>query len=608
MIKRILATFSLIFLSNFSTSAQQTSSPKFEFRGAWIATVLNLDFPTSPLLSTYDQQAELRKMFDQFSAMGINAVFFQVRSECDAMYDSKIEPWSYYLTGQQGKAPEPFWDPLKFAIDLAHERGMELHAWINPFRAIKISTKPYKKALNHVSVTHPEWLLKTGDILLDPGIPDAREYIMSVVMDIVKRYDIDGIHYDDYFYPYDDITRNNEDKLTFEKYGKPMGFTDIRLWRTNNINMFVKMLGERIQKEKPFIKHGISPFGIYKNGTPVGTSGFDAANILFTDPPTWLRDKSIDYLVPQLYWAFGGAQDYAKLAPWWASIMNGRHLYVGHGLYREGTIPLDFSPNEIPRQVRFNRANNIVGSVFYRALNLTNNAGGFADTLSQKLYKVPALTPSMSWKDQRPPLYPEHVAFKVQQHEVTLTWERPELRERNVEARRFAIYRVESQNVPNFKELTSDSKYLVAVTGQTTFKETVPNTTKTFYYLVSSISANSIEAWDDDNIVKITDTGVANEPVTEAPSLSLSQNFPNPFSESTEIRFDLDKAAFVTLRIYNSLGQEVKTFLNNNQIEAGMHTQTWDGTNANGQKVSSGLYLCVLEANGKRATKMMVKQ
>lgn len=611
--KRLFALLGLLFISNWEMlPAQPSVSPKYEFRGVWVATVTNLDFPYSQNASPAEQQTEIRRMFDNFKTLGINAIVFQVRTECDALYDSKLEPWSVYLTGEQGKAPSPLWDPLQFAIEEAHKRGMELHAWLNPFRVIRSNSSTYKKAANHISVTRPDWMLKVGNVtILDPGIPEAREYIINVAMDIVKRYDIDGLHYDDYFYPYDNINTRNEDTPTYEKYGKAQGFNDIKAWRLNNISSFVKTLQEQIQKAKPEIKHSVSPFGIHQNGVPSGITGLDAVNVLYTDIPTWLKEKWVDFLVPQLYWTFGGGQDYAKLAPWWASIMNGRHLYIGHGLYRAdsgtftGTL---FTPNEVPRQIRFNRNNNITGSVFFRALNLSRYpSGGFADSLKLRLYKTPAITPSFAWKDQRAPSNPVNLLSFVVDREVALLWGKPITGDKNSEAVKYAIYRIETNDLATINNPTKDSRYLVGVTGETSFRDKPPKSTQSYYYMVTALSSNSIESVPAEDVIQIKGSTVSIEPAEQPKLFRLEQSYPNPFSNSAEIKFSLQKASYVTLRIYSSTGQEVRTLLKHNQIESGVSSQIWDGKNEQGQMVSNGIYLCVLEVNGMKTSRTMVK-
>ena len=348
-------TFAILFsiltetvTGQFEAAPHAVSSlaAKREFRGAWIATVTNLDWPTGGAQGsggnfTQLQKDELIFILDNLAAAGFNAVIFQVRTECDALYNSPYEPWSFWLTGSsaliQGAPPNPLYDPLEFAVAEAHKRGMELHAWFNPYRAVRPST--YTRAASHVSNTHPEWLLvfnyldvngiaRTAKIL-DPGLPLVRDHVAMVVSDIVRRYDIDGIHADDYFYPYPEGTLTgvtNQDDLTFANYN-PDGLARAD-WRRENVNKLLAQIRDSVQAIKPYVKFGMSPFGIWRPNNPSGISGLDAYNTIYCDAITWLQRKYVDYIAPQLYWAFGGGQDYGKLQPWWADSANanGRHL------------------------------------------------------------------------------------------------------------------------------------------------------------------------------------------------------------------------------------------------------------------------------------------
>jgi uncharacterized lipoprotein YddW (UPF0748 family) len=238
----------LLLLVSFQIIAQ-IIPPKREFRGAWVATVANIDWPKNrPNATSGEQISDLITILKKLKESGINAVMFQVRTECDALYNSKFEPWSYWLTNQQGKAPEPFFDPLEYAIDEAHKLGMELHAWFNPYRAVK-NVGDYDPAENHVSVTHPDWILNFGNYkMLDPGLPEVKEFVLNVMKDVLHNYDIDGIHFDDYFYPYSPKV-SSEDAETYEKYGSQ--FDNIDDWRRDNINSLMAMIYEEIKKEKP---------------------------------------------------------------------------------------------------------------------------------------------------------------------------------------------------------------------------------------------------------------------------------------------------------------------------------------------------------------------
>lgn len=423
--------------------------PKREFRGAWIATVANIDWPSSRTATSSEQKEELIEMLEQLRSAGINAVLFQVRTECDALYNSQIEPWSYWLTGKQGSSPHPLFDPLDFAIQEAHKRGMELHAWLNPYRAVK-TVGEYQVSESHISQTHPEWILTFDKYkMLDPGLPDVRNYIVSVVEDIITRYDVDGIHFDDYFYPYSPKI-SNEDSLSFKYFNN--GFEDIDDWRRYNINKMVELVHNKINEHKPHIKFGISPFGIVENKY-AGTSGFNSYSILYCDPLTWIREKTIDYLTPQIYWEIGHPKaDYSKLLPWWASVVEDRHLYVGHYSSRFTAKRYEGKKSEIGDQLRINRSfKNIYGSVFFSAKSISNNSSGFADTLKNNFYTYHALIPLMAWKDSIPPNAPKEFNARKSPGLVKLTWMKSEIALDDDEAKYYLLYKFKSDDNIDFE-------------------------------------------------------------------------------------------------------------------------------------------------------------
>jgi uncharacterized lipoprotein YddW (UPF0748 family) len=411
--KRI--TSILILLLLISTAFAATAgSPKHEFRGVWLSTVANIDWPVKRTDSEAKKQADLIRYLDKMQETGINAVLFQVRPSCDAMYNSPFEPWSYWFSGSQGDGPpaDSLWDPLAFAVEEAHKRGMELHAWVNPYRVVvhpaMIDSAGYISD-QHISRKRPDWLLKFNSVyILDPGKAEVRDYITKIFMDIVNRYDIDGLHMDDYFYPYSPI--QNEDTLTFVEENR--GFTDVHDWRRDNINQLVEMVADSINKVKPWVKWGISPFGIYKPGTPAGIEGFNAWAVLYCDPLAWLEAGTVDYITPQLYWPFGGGQDYGTLMPWWAKLSDKhkRHFYPGQAMYRAASDR--FPEGEIPRQIRLNReTRGCQGSVFFTANNFFSNPKGSIDSMRLDLYSQKALWPVFEHKKgrslQTPAVYSE---------------------------------------------------------------------------------------------------------------------------------------------------------------------------------------------------------
>ena len=462
-------------------------------------------------------------LLDGLRDAGINAVFLQVRSECDAMYDSPLEPWSFWLTGQQGAAPDPWYDPLAFAVREAHRRGMELHAWFNPYRAQESSL--YTPSADHVTRTHPEWILHFGDLrILDPGRAAARDYAARVITDVARRYDVDGIHFDDYFYPYPPNHISDEDEATFAEESR--GFASISEWRRDNVNLLIAQVADSLRAIKPALKFGVSPIGIWKNGVPAGIVGLDTYNVIFADPTAWLAAGTVDYLVPQLYWAFGGPQDYASLASWWVEQGRGRHLYPGHALFKADsqTNPGElFSPEEVPGQVRFNRDSpGLQGSVFFRARNITHlHSQGFAEVLRTDLYRHPALAPPMDWKATEPPAAPRGLELALtDEGEAELSWEPVE------GARRYAVYRVRSPGMPDPGEAALDARNLLAVTGETALMDALEGS-EPHHYFVQAVGDNSSESRPS---ALVSSTGPATDIAMDAGAATRRLAvYPNPF-------------------------------------------------------------------------------
>ena len=585
-------------LATASPAALAQPAPKQEFRGTWIATVINLDWPSCRTCGAAQQQAELRDLLDKLQAARINAALFQVRVESDAFYASSIEPYSHWMTGQQGK--DPGYDPLAFAIAEAHARGIELHAWFNPYR-VERQAGNYVTAANHVTRLHPEWVLQTGTAkFLDPGLPAVRDYVTSVVMDVVRRYDIDGVHFDDYFYPYPPAQITNQDAATFAQHG---GGLSLGNWRRSNVNLFVRQVGDAIRAEKPDVDYGISPFGIWKNGVPAGIVGLDAYETIYADAVNWLDNRLLDYITPQLYWAFGGGQDYAKLAPWWVSQRNGRHVYPGLGLYRSDASTFSntlYGANEVPRQVRFNRATaGIQGSIFFRALNLTQfSSKGFADSLRTNLYRNPALTPTMAWKSLAAPARVTGVrqVFPVSgpsSSAVSLLWE--PATGGAAPARMYAVHRLTPAEATNLPLALADPTNLVGVTSLTRYGDSGLAPGEAVVYVVTAASANSVEGEPSDPL-RVTVGVTAGEAGPEAGALALSAPFPNPTSSRADLTLTLAAPAVVTVRVVDALGREVATLLVVKLLGAGRHDLRWDASRA-----APGTYVVVVTGDKARA-------
>lgn len=406
---------SLLFLFAYLIGFGQ-HSPKREFRGSWVATVNNIDWPSKPGLSPARQQQEAIILLNKLQQLGMNAVILQVRPAADAMYPSKLSPWSRYLTGTPGQ--DPGYDPLQFWIDECHKRNMELHAWFNPFRVALKYDEPL--APNHIAFQHPDWVVKYGNSLyFNPGVPEARQFITDVVIDVVRRYDIDGVQFDDYFYPYPIIGEAFPDSATFKEHQR--NFTDDQLedWRRDNVDKTIEMLSKAIKSIKPWVKFGISPFGVWRNFSkdPNGSltsAGYTNYDHLYADVIKWMKNGWIDYLLPQIYWYIGQpAADFKILCNWWKNQTYGRALYIGHALYKlnpTSSILEWRQAEQLPNQLRLTRQiPEIEGNAYFSAKHFYRDLIGFQDSLENDFYAYPALVPEMPWIDNQPPQTPRKV-------------------------------------------------------------------------------------------------------------------------------------------------------------------------------------------------------
>ncbi|HEY0470275.1 MAG TPA: family 10 glycosylhydrolase [Kribbella sp.] len=395
-----------------ASCAPSPSTPLRQFRASWVASVVNIDWPSKTGLTAAQQQAELVGWLDDAVRQHHNAVVLQVRPTADAFWPSTVEPWSQYLTGKQGV--DPGYDPLAFAVAEAHKRNLELHAWFNPYR-LSMGTNLQALVPEHPARQHPEWVVTYGGKLYyNPGIPAARKLVEDAIMDAVSRYDIDGVHFDDYFYPYPVAGQVFDDAATYAQYGA--GFPTLAEWRRNNINLLIQELQGRIKAAKPWVKFGVSPFAVWRNkGTdPLGsdtTAGVQTYDDLAADTRRWVREHWIDYIVPQVYWAGGFAPaDYNKIVPWWAEQVRGTgvHLYIGQATYKVGTSTQspDWSdPAELSDHLAFNSTiPEVQGDIYFSAKDVRADRLGATSLLNSIWYSRPALVPAMPSLDSRPPL------------------------------------------------------------------------------------------------------------------------------------------------------------------------------------------------------------
>lgn len=484
----------LILCALFPLFTIAQTAPKRELRGAWVATYFGIDWPNRTQTPA-QQRAAFITIADHHKATGLNVLYVQVRSQCDAMYNSAIEPWSSDLTGTQGLAPNPLWDPMEFAIEECHKRGIEFHAWVNPYRAVGNANNLPVFAESHVAKQHPEWLLSQGTLrVLDPGLPQVRDYITSVIDDIVTRYDVDGIHFDDYFYPGSPSTFNDDATYAAD----PRGFTDRGDWRRDNISLLIKRLYDTIKAVKPWVKFGISPSGIYRNSTDpaIGspTSGLQHYATLYADTRKWLEEGWVDYIMPQVYWYIGqpGA-NYAALIPWWNSHAYGRHIYIGMAGYKVNDAAQAApwkEPTQIPDQMRMNRDSaypNIYGQSIYNTASLRSTTRlGFRDSLRLHFYNRPALQPTMPWRDAVSPDAPIALnAFPHAGDSVTLNWvNMASTTDEMNRARQFVIYR---STLPQIDTAASGDLLAITLQDETSFTDTAIEPNTTYYYAVTAV-------------------------------------------------------------------------------------------------------------------------
>jgi len=442
-------------LTSVSTGQPQASK---EFRAAWVASVSNINWPSKPGLSTEEQQKEAIFLLDFLKDNNFNAVIFQVRPQTDALYKSDLEPWSYFLTGTQGKAPDPYYDPLEFWIEAAHDRGIELHVWLNPYRAHHTSGKEISD--QSIVKKRPDLVvkLKDGQYWMDPSKKGTQDYSASVVRDIVKRYDIDGVHFDDYFYPYESYNGGADfpDGESWAAYQKAGGKLSRGDWRRDGVNTFIERVYKEIKAEKKYVKFGLSPFGIWKPGFPASVEGMDQYNKLYADAKLWLNKGWIDYFTPQLYWKIGKIpQSFPVLLGWWASenTMN-RHLWPGMNVGLGGD---EKNLDEVVNQIMITRGMlpNSQGAVHWSIGGLTKHEKMMKGILDGP-YKKRSLVPSSPWLDDRAPAAPEVTTELQPEQQIKINWDHKDIKD----VFRWVVY-YQYGNSWNYSILNRNDRFLV---------------------------------------------------------------------------------------------------------------------------------------------------
>ena len=500
---------------------------KNEMRAVWVATVANIDWPSSPGLSSERQKAEFDSLLDVLKAMNMNAVFVQIRPAGDAFYKSKTVPLSRFLVGKQGTAlDDSLYDPLTYMIKATHDRRMEFHAWMNPFRAswdldtAKLDSIHPLRALS--PATKKQWFYQYGTKwYFNPANPSVRLYLVNVVKDVLLRYDVDGIHFDDYFYPYKESGLNLDAALDdYNAFASGNhSYTDIGDWRRANVNNLIENVSKTIKKYKPYVKFGISPFGVYRNKDrdPVNGSntraGITCYDDLYADILLWLKNGWVDYVAPQIYWSAGYAPaDFEVLLDWWSKHTYGKQLYIGHAAYKINNSPNDphwAEPEEMGRQIRMARANaNVDGSIFFSARPLLKNMLGVQDSLIATLYKQPALMPPMAYLSKATPATATVCRVKGTPSTVQLTWNLCGLLSGDEMPFYYALYRFDGEGIGNL----NSPRNLLAVTpfySEKWYFEDYTAVEKEYYtYVVTSFNRANVEGNPSDPVfVKKTKKG-----------------------------------------------------------------------------------------------------
>ena len=460
-------------------------NPKREFRGAWLHTVFQGQYKQQ---TTDENKRYIRQQLDLLKDAGINAVFFQVRPQADAFYESKYEPWSIFLT-EGGKAPNPYWDPLEFITEEAHARGMELHAWLNPYRVTSSAKQTINKG--HIYHKHPERFVKyDGKIYFDPGVPENRVYIEKVVSDIVSRYDIDGIHFDDYFYPYPVKDKPFPDDKSYAKYGKGKLKED---WRRENVNLLIKSLSAKIKSIKPWVRFGVSPFGIWRNkkndSRGSDTNGLENYDALYADVLLWTDKGWIDYLIPQIYWERENQYaSYDVLLDWWNDNSNGRHVYIGQHTEVTMNKPYIEEKTQLKSKIDMSRdAENIAGSCWWSGYSVTKNYGGIADSLKTIHHSSVALPPSYPWLSSSLPETPFDLSF----NDGNLQWSTHQSEGTISDCVRFVVYRFNNDDTFELE----DADNIVDVTNANHITVSNPG-----YYIVTALDRVNNESFPSEPI------------------------------------------------------------------------------------------------------------
>jgi uncharacterized lipoprotein YddW (UPF0748 family) len=555
IIVKIISAFVILF-SQFSYN-QCIQNPEFnealpkrDLRGVFLTSVYNIDWPSSRTATPAVQQAELITILDNLKTNGYNTVFLQVRPECDALYNSTLEPWSYRLTGMQGLAPNPLWDPLTFAIIEAHSRGLDLHAWLNPYR-VRASVAEYTAASNSILNTQPTWILTSSTNsnlkILNPGLPAVQNYITSIVQDISTRYDVDGIHFDDYFYPNGGMTTNQDNQTYLDN--NPTSIATIDDWRRNNVNTMIGKVYDAIQvintSQSKNIVFGVSPFGIWKSGTPAGISGNSSFSALYCDPIAWLDASKVDYLAPQIYWKITGAQDYIALSKWWNDQikLKNKQLYVSQGYYKM-IDSNNWAATEIQNQIIQNRITAMdatFGQIAYSYKHIRDNVKSVNTLLNSSQYQYKSFAPPIVGKDA----ICANIPVNIRAEGLYIKWDTPLAATDGDLPVKYVVYAFDNpaQAVTNKEDgskildIVAENQLLVA-----------QSLISTKYFVVTSLDKNNNENGDFQQTLDVKDQYYFDQ--------KLIKIYPNPFLDHFTIENNSDTEK-VELNLYDLSGKLV---------------------------------------------------
>jgi uncharacterized lipoprotein YddW (UPF0748 family) len=629
--KLILGLMGLVLsVSTLQAQAYQEPSseaPKHEFRSIWVATALGLDWPKTT--DVEQQRATLLAIIERHVEMRMNAVVFQVTSRGNALYYSERLPWAWRMTGTMGQ--DPGWDPLQFIIDESKKRGLEVHAWYNVFN---VGTRgqgdsEYNQYMSttepeHVIKSNPDWVKEvSGGFWLNPGIPEARQWSVENVLEIVENYDVDAVHFDFARYPAafsdDTSTRNTHD---------PDFVGAMDAWRRNNVNEFQRDAFAAIQEIKPWVKVGTSPFGHYQrssyNSPPSepcpaaynGRCSWAAAlaySQVYQDAVAWINEGVNDYIAPQIYWNIGPGgvststnphfefltRDWRRL-----SIDSGKHVYIGIGAYQNSVA--NNVAAELGVEVDTIRANNHAGHMFFRYDNIYGPTGPPRFQNAPKIdYGTLAFVPAMDWKDiDVPPavdIARESPVASIMDdgNDITLTWDAPAFETASGDTKiSYAVYRVNDNSVPDAMTAMEDPANLYAFTGETTFTDRITEAGQ-YYYFVTAYSRNWVEGEPSNVVEHFTATSVESGDEI-ASAFKLDQNYPNPFNPTTQIQYAIGESVHTNLTVYDALGRQVATLVNET-MPAGNHSVM-----LNAENLSSGVYIYILRAGDVMLTQKMM--